>query len=153
MPSFRAPKPVEPSTTVDSDGAVVAVAGDVVGGNAGGTAGGTARVGRIGCPGIGSVGPSGGTLDVAGTGVPTLVVGRELGVAVPVEGLEQAALAPASATATAAAMETRRTRTADTSEPSPTRIPSWCRRQQDRIDGHRQASSGGYVVRRLPRTT
>ena len=74
-------------------------------------------------------------MSVGGAGVLTLVVGRELAVAVPVDGLEQAALTPASATVTAAVMATRTTRTADTSEPSSTRIPSWHRRQQDRSDG------------------
>jgi hypothetical protein len=57
-------------------------------------------------------------LTVAGAGVGTRIVGRGLTVAVPVEGLEQAALTPTSATVTAAVMAIRATRTADTSAPS-----------------------------------
>lgn len=135
MPSFRAPNPLEPSTTFDSDGAAAGVDGGVamIGGSAGGTAGVTAIVGTIGCPGAPSVGPSDGTLTVVGAG--TRIEGRGLAVAVPVEELVQAALTPASATATAAAMAIRTTRTADTSEPSSTRNPPWHRRQQDRNDG------------------
>lgn len=75
-------------------------------------------VGTVGCPGRPRVGPGDGTLTVVGPG--TRIAGRGLAVAVPVEGLEQAALKPASATATATEMAIRTTRTADTSEPSST---------------------------------
>jgi hypothetical protein len=62
-------------------------------------------------------------VSVGCTGALTLTVGRGRAVAVPVDGLEQAALAPANTTVTAT-MATGTTRTADTPEPSSTRIPS-----------------------------